>query len=70
MILDLVLWSGVFGSGYAVFKRQDKLFEPRVLKEQKRRTSVLKARLLGEQAQREQDHSRDRKSTRLNSSHR
>ena len=57
MILDLVLWSGVFGSGYAVFKRQDKLFEPRVLKEQKRRTSVLKARLLGEQAQREQDHS-------------
>ena len=57
MILDLVLWSGVFGSGYAVFKRQDKLFERRVLKEQKRRTSVLKARLLGEQAQREQDHS-------------
>ena len=53
MILDLVLWSGVFGSGYAVFKRQDKLFERRVLKEQKRRTSVLKARLLGEQAQRE-----------------
>ena len=57
MILDLILWSGIFGFGYAVFKRQDKLFERRVLKEQKRRTSVLKARLLGEQAQREQDHS-------------
>ena len=34
MILDLVLWSGVFGSGCVVFKRQEKLFERRVLKDQ------------------------------------
>lgn len=52
MILETLLLGGALGSGYAVFIRQDKVFETRVLREQRRRTRVLRARLVSKQASR------------------